>query len=268
MKKWLLALGLFLVVVSAQAADTIFIGFLDYNRSPIQAVQDARGFTAYLSRVLGAPVKIDVSRSYDKLMLEAKQKRFGLMFGPATFVMDAYANAGYEPIVRVPGQIAATFVAPSSSGIAFPEDMKGKRIGFTDKESMVTLLAMAKLRDLKINPATYFKSVTYYSDIDALYTAFKYHLIDIGVPNAGVYEMWNNSGGMDFNMIIQSEGGPHLTFAVRGDYPPEFKQKISQALLNADKDQFAMQSFRGAGIPKFEPVDMTEYKAMMNYIKR
>lgn len=266
MKKWL---GLLLLVLatSAQAAETLFIGFVDYNRSPIQAVQDGRGFTSYMSRVLGVPVKIEVSRNYDKLMAEAKQKRFGMVFGPASFVMDANAVAGYEPVARVPGQLAAAFITPASSGIAFPEDMKGKRIGFTDKNSMIARLALAKLREMKINPATYFKSVTYYSDIDGLATAFKYHLIDIGVPNTGIYTMWNNSGEGDFNLILQSPGAPHLTFAVRNDYPAEFKQKIIQALLAADKDQYAMQSFRGAGIPNFEPVDIAQYKAMMSYIK-
>lgn len=265
MKKfWVM--GLWLYAMSANAAETLFIGFQDYNRSPIQAAQDSRGFTAYLSRVLGVPVKVETIREHDKLIAEAKQKRFGLMFAPASMIMEANAVAGYEPVVRVPGQLAAAFAAPASSGIAFPEDMKGKRIGFTDKNSMITLLALAKLRDMKINPATYFKSVNYYHDIDGVYTAFKYHLIDVGVANSIVYNTWNNSGGMDLNLIMQSEGAPHLTFAVRGDFPAAFKQKITQALLSADKDPNAMQSFRGAGFPNFEPVDMTQYKAMMAYI--
>ena len=131
----------------------------------------------------------------------------------------------------------------------------------------LSLYYLKILSEMKINPATYFKSVTYYSDVDGLYTAFKYRLIDIGVPNSSMYSMWNDSGDSNFNLIMQSPGAPHLTFAVRGDYSPEFKQKITQALLTADKDQYAMQSFRGAGIPKFEPVDIAQYKAMMRYIK-
>lgn len=265
MKK-LWVIGLCLLAMSANAAETMFIGFQDYNRSPIQSAQDSRGFTEYLTRVLGVPVKVETIREHDKLIAEAKQKRFGLVFAPASMIMEASAVAGYEPVARVPGQLAAAFAAPASSGIAFPEDMKGKRIGFTDQNSMITLLALAKLRDMKINPATYFKSVNYYHDIDGVYTAFKYHLIDVGVANSMVYNSWNTSGGMDLNLIMQSQGAPHLTFAVRGDYPLAFKQKITAALLNADKDAKAMQSFRGAGIPKFEPVDMTQYKAMMAYI--
>lgn len=261
---WLM--GLWLFAVSASAAETMFIGFQDYNRSPIQASQDSRGFTAYLTRVLGVPVKVETIREHDKLIAQAKQKRFGLIFAPASMIMEAKAVAGYEPVVRVPGQLAAAFAAPASSGIAFPEDMKGKRIGFTDKNSMITLLALAKLREMKINPATYFKSVSYYNDIDGVYTAFKYHLIDIGVANSVVYSSWNSTGGMNLNLIMQSQGAPHLTFAVRGDYPAAFKEKITQALLNAYKDESAMQSFRGAGFPNFEPVDMTQYKAMLAYL--
>lgn len=259
-------LGLWLLAMTASASETIFIGFQDYNRSPIQAAQDSRGFTEYMTRMLGVPVKVETIREHDKLIAQAKQKRFGLMFAPASMIMEANKVAGYEPVVRVPGQLAAAFAAPASSGIAFPEDMKGKRIGFTDKNSMITLLALAKLREMKINPATYFKSVSYYNDIDGVYTAFKYHLIDVGVANSVVYSMWNNSGDMNLNLIMQSQGAPHLTFAVRGDYPAALKQKITQALLNAYKDPNAIQSFRAAGFPNFEPVDMAQYQSMMNYI--
>jgi hypothetical protein len=58
MKK-LWVMGLWLYAMSATAAETMFIGFQDYNRSPIQAAQDSRGFTTYLSRVLGVPVKVE-----------------------------------------------------------------------------------------------------------------------------------------------------------------------------------------------------------------
>jgi hypothetical protein len=60
-------------------------------------------------------------------------------------IMEANAVAGYEPVARVPGQLAAAFAAPASSGIAFPEDMKGKRIGFTDRNSIDYLAGIGEV---------------------------------------------------------------------------------------------------------------------------
>ncbi|MEO6145970.1 MAG: PhnD/SsuA/transferrin family substrate-binding protein, partial [Sulfuriferula sp.] len=170
-----------------------------------------------------------------------------------------------EPIAKIPGQISAGFMALSSSGIAFPEDMKGKRIGFTDQDSMVTQLALAELRSKHIDPEKYFKSVAYYHDVDGIRTAFKYKLIDVGVANTGVLTLWNNSG-MDLNLLMQSKGVPHLTFAVRADLPVEVKKAVTQALVNADKDKEAQSYFSNTGFSSFEVANLADYADLVKML--
>lgn len=263
MRLWqgLILLGM-LIAQPGMAVETLFLGIQDYNRSPIVVAEEFHGLTSYLSRVLKRPVKVETVRDYDKYLAEAKQKKFAFMFAPPSMIMQANKLAGYEPIAKIPGQISAGFMALSSSGIAFPEDMKGKRIGFTDEDSMVTQLALAELRSKHIDPAKYFKSVAYYHDVDGIATAFKYKLIDVGVANTGVLSLWNNNG-MDLNLIMQSKGVPHLTFAVRGDLPSEIKQAVAQALVNADKDKEAQSYFRNTGFSSFEAASLVDYKDMV-----
>ena len=255
---WLILLGM-LVMRQGMAAETLFLGVQDYNRSPIVVAEEFRGLATYLSRVLQRPVKIETVRDYDKYLAEAKQKRFAFMFAPPSMIMQANKLAGYEPVAKIPGQISAGFMTPVSTGIAFPEDMKGKRIGFTDQKSMVTQLALAELRRKKIDPATYFKSVAYYHDVDGIVTAFKYKLIDIGVANTGIMNLWNNSG-MDINLIMQSTAVPHLTFAVRADLPAGIKHSVAQALVSANTDQDAQSYFANTGFAGFEAASLADYK--------
>ncbi len=263
MRLWqgLILLGM-LIAQPCWAVETLWLGIQDYNRSPIIVAEEFHGLTSYLSQVLKRPVKVETVRKYDEYMAEAKQKKFAFMFGPPSMIMQANKLAGYEPVAKIPGQISAGFMALASSGIAFPEDMKGKRIGFTDQDSMVTQLALAELRSKHIDPAKYFKSVAYYHDVDGIATAFKYKLIDVGVANTGVLSLWNNNG-MDINLIMQSKGVPHLTFAVRGDLPGEIKKAVAQALVRADKDKEAQSYFRNTGYSSFEPASLADYKDMV-----
>jgi ABC-type phosphate/phosphonate transport system substrate-binding protein len=154
----------------------------------------------------------------------------------------------------------------AASGIAFPEDMKGKRIGFTDKDSMITQLGLAQLRGMNIDPATYFKSITYYNDVDGVLAAMKYNLIDVGVANSVLFNAWTNKGN-NINLIMQGNGVPHLTFAVRGDLPASFKDAVTQALLTANQDHDAQEYFKYSSFPGFEPAKVEDFAALKQHLK-
>ena len=254
-----------LLALPSMAADALVLGVQDYSLSPRLISLQFRDMANYLTRKLGQPVIVEPVQSYARYMDRAKQKRYAFMYGPPSMAMEANALAGYEPVAKIPGLLSAAFMSSADGDIAFPEDMKGKRIGFTDEDSMVTQLALADLRSKHIDPAKYFKSVAYYHDVDGIATAFKYKLIDVGVANTGVLTLWNNNG-MDLNLIMQSKGVPHLTFAVRGDLPDEIKQAVAQALTGADKDKEAQSYFRNTGFSSFEIASLADYKDMLKLL--
>ena len=143
--------------------------------------------------------------------------------------------------------------------------MKGKRIGFTQKDSMITLLALAQLKGMGIDPAKYFKSVHYYNDVDGVLSAMQYNLIDIGVANSSLFNAWVGKG-YDINLILQGKGMPHLTFAVRNDLPESMKTTLTQALLKAHHDSDAQTYFKYSGFPNFEAAKPQDYDEMIKFI--
>ena len=157
----LLTLLTWLVCMPARAADYYILGVQDYVKNPILVVRDYQSLTAYLSKVLKVPVRVEAVKTYDQYMKKAAAKRFHFMFAPPSMIMKAHLVAGYEPVVKIPGLLSASFMTLDPN-IAFPEDMKGKRIGFYEKDAMITQLALADLKNLGHDPATYFKSVIYY----------------------------------------------------------------------------------------------------------
>jgi ABC-type phosphate/phosphonate transport system substrate-binding protein len=246
---------------AAQAAELV-LGVQDYSKSPRMMAVEFREMSKYLSARLGQQVIIEPVQSYQRYMERAKQKRYDFMFGPPSMVMEANALAGYEPVAKVPGLLSAAFMSLADGPIAFPEDMKGKRIGMPEENSLITMLAFAKLREMKVNPRAYFSNVMVFNDANDVISALKLGMIDVGVANSGLYNVWG-AQGHNLNLVLQSSGTPHLTFAVRGDLPAETKAKVRDALLVAHKDaSMANGYFRRTGIPNFEAASLGDYEGV------
>lgn len=247
----------------ALAAEHLVLGVQDYVRSPIIVVREYQGLANYLSRALKQPVRIEAVKTYDDYIKKAEAKRFDFMYAPPSMIVKANHAAGYEPVVKIPGLLSAAFLSMADSNIAFPEDMKGKRIGLYDKDAMITQLALAELKGMGIDPAKYFSSVTYYSDATAVLNAMQYKLIDVGVAASSLYTAWSNRG-YNLVLVLQGKGMPHLTFAVRKDYPN--KQALVQALLKAQQDAEASDYFKFNGFPNFEPAQLSDYDELAKFL--
>lgn len=260
----LLGLAAWLISMSALAADYYILGVQDYVKSPILVVRDYQGLTAFLSRSLGKPVRIEAVKTYDEYIKKAGAKRFDFMYAPPSMIMKANKVAGYEPLVKIPGLLSASFLSMDPN-IAFPEDMKGKRIGLYEKDAMITQLALVDLKNEGIDPAKHFKSVTYYSDSNAVLNAMQYKLIDVGVANSSLFNNWTNRG-YNMSLVLQGKGVPHLTFAVRGDFPTAAKQQLTQALLKAHLDKDGQDYFKFSSFTNFEPAKVADYDELVKIL--
>ncbi len=260
----LLIVLLGLVCLPAQAVDYYILGVQDYVKNPILVVRDYQSMANYLSKILKTPVRIEAVKTYDEYMKKAANKRFHFMYAPPSMIMQAHMNAGYEPLVKIPGLLSASFMTMDTN-IAFPEDMKGKRIGFYEKDAMITHLALKDLQALGIDPAKYFKSVTYYTDSNGVLNAMRYKLIDVGVANSSLFNNWSNRG-YNLNLILQGKGAPHLTFAARGDLPAATKQAVTQGLLKMQTDKDGQDYFKISSFTNFEPAKLSDYDEMVKFL--
>lgn len=241
------------------AAGELVLGVQDYGKSPRMISLEFRDMSKYLSAKLGQPVIVEPVQSYQRYMERAKQKRYHFMYGPPSMVMEANALAGYEPVAKVPGLLSAAFMSMANGPIAFPEDMKGKRIGMPEENSLMTMLAFAKLREMKVDPRRYFSNVMVFNDANDVISALKLGMIDVGVANSGLYNVWS-AQGHNLNLVLQSSGAPHLTFAVRGDLSAETKARVRDALLVAHKDSGMANGYlKRTGFPNFEAASLQDY---------
>lgn len=255
----LLALALLAWRPAAAQERAYLLGVISYGDSAQMIASEYEGLTTYLGMVLKRPVRIEGARDFTTFGQRAKAKRYHMMFVAPSAVIEANRSAGYLPVAKIPGLLSVSFMAPGRTNIAFPEDMKGKRIGFTGKDAMITKLAFAELKALGINePEKYFSSMAYYNDVDGVLAGMQMNLIDIGVANSGLFNVWTNKGE-DMNLIHSGKGVPHLTFAVRGDLPESQRRAITEALLKATQDKDAQEFLRYSNLPGFEPARLADY---------
>lgn len=248
-----------LIACHAMAAGELVLGVQDYGKSPRMISLEYREMTKYLSDKLGQPVIVEPVQTYERFMERAKQNRYDIMFAPPSMVMEANALSGYQPVAKVPGMLSAAFMSLADGSVAFPEDMKGKRLGMPDENSLMTILAFSKLRDMKIDPKKYFSSVMVFNDANDVISALKLGMVDVGVANSGLFNVWS-AQGHNLNLVLQSPGSPHLTFAVKGTMPEDTKAKLTQALLNAGKDATLSKSYlKRTGFPGFEAASLKDY---------
>ena len=244
---------------AAAQGTAYLLGVISYGDSAQMIASEYEGLTTYLGKVLKRPVRVEGARDFTTFGQRAKAKRYHMMFVAPSAVIEANRAAGYLPVVKIPGLLSVSFMAPGRTNIAFPEDMKGKRIGLTGKDAMITRLAFIELQKLGIkDPEKHFGSIAYYNDADGVLAGMQMNLIDIGVANSGLFNVWTNKGE-DMNLIHSGKGVPHLTFALRGDLPESERRAITEALLKATQDKDAQEFLRFSNLPGFEPAKLADY---------
>ncbi len=263
MTKLLAALGAAVFLLAAQPASAqeraYLLGVISYGNSAQMIASEYHGLTTYLGKTLKRPVRIEGARDFTTFGERARAKRYHFMFVAPSAVLEANRAAGYQPVAKIPGLLAVSFMAMARTGIAFPDDMKGKRIGFTGKDAMITKLAFVELQKLDVKqPERYFGSIAYYNDADGVLAGMQMGLIDVGVANAGLFNAWT-AKGEDINLIHTGKGVPHLTFAVRGDLPEGEKKAIAEALLKANQDKDALEFLKYNSLPGFEAAKLADY---------
>jgi phosphonate transport system substrate-binding protein len=207
---------------------------------------------ADLGKLLKQPVSIEPVGAYPTLRKGLAEKAYDIaMVHPAHLSIEAMKNSGYKLLVVTKGfqQYSANFLVNANSPLKSLADLKGRKLGAPDEDSITSWMVRATLRDAlgDANQVSY----VYTRYQDAVPFFVENSLTPAGATAAGsVIKAWEAKGG---RVLAKSKPVPIKHIIVSPNLPPELADKLRDYLLALDATE--------DGKKKLEPTKYSGFAA-------
>lgn len=266
MRHLLALLGLFVLSLTASAQEALLLGVNDGTAGQ----QDYRALTDryqpladYLSKVLKRPVKLESSQNLKSSTENLLKGRYDLFFSkPSNVAAQAMARANYDLVAAVKGAFTVKFIARKDSGLAKPEDIRGRRIAYAEGTFM-QLAGMATLRDMGLVPKPGELVKARYQDAIAFLVENRF--ADVGMVSPIVARQWEAKGGIT---LFESKKLPFWSLIASPRLTAAEKVALRAGLINAGNDPVGQKMLKSLGVTGFEPGDKQAYLDLLAWLER
>ena len=167
-------------------------------RVPIEEVRGRyAAIAADLSKLLKQPVSIEPVGDYTSLRKGLADKRFDLaLVHPAHVSIEAIKASGYRLVAVTRGfeNYQAQFLVRSDTALTTLADLKGRKLGAPDEDSITSVMVRAVLRDAGLDTTQVQMVYTRYQDAVPFFV--DNNLTASGATAAaGVIKAWTGKGG-------------------------------------------------------------------------
>ena len=199
---------------------------------------------ADLSKILRQPVTLEPVGHYPTLRQGLADKAYDIaLVHPAHLSIQAMRNSGYRLVVVAKGfeKYQANFLVRADSPIKSLAELKDKRLGAPDEDSITSWMVRATLRDAQLDPKTVNMTYTRYQDAVPFFV--ENHLTHAGATAANsVIKEWKDKGG---KVLAQSKTVP-IKHVIAG-------ASLSAEQVNAVREYFVALDTNDEGRKKLEP---------------
>ncbi|MDA8092486.1 MAG: PhnD/SsuA/transferrin family substrate-binding protein [Betaproteobacteria bacterium] len=221
-----------------------------------------KGFAAYLSSVLKEPVRVESSQSISIASSDVREKRYDLMFcRPSNVAAHAMRDEHYQLVAMAKGQFVVSFIVPATSRLKKPGDIEGTRIAMPDRNTMIAQVALATLRDMRINPAT--QNILYAHYQAALPYIIKNHFADVAAVGPFPARKWLKSGG---RVLFKAKPLPFWSVLASPSLPAADVQKLREALLKLNDSDVGRKILARMKVASFVPGNEQAYLNMLKWM--
>ncbi len=205
---------------------------------------------ADLSKLLNQPVKVEPIADYPTLRKGLADKAYDLaLVHPAHISIGAMKSSGYQLVAVTKGfqEYTARFLVRADSPLKTLAELRGRKVGAPDEDSITSWMVRATLRDAlgKADAVAY----TYTRYQDAVPFMVQHTFTQVGATAAnGVVKQWEASGG---KVLAKSRPVPikHVIAS----------SNISAPDLEKLRDYFITLDSTEAGRKKLEPIKVQGY---------
>jgi ABC-type phosphate/phosphonate transport system substrate-binding protein len=238
---------------------------LDFAIQPILGEEETREsfkpLADFIAKVTGDEVVIHTARDFPEYWVNQKKNNpYEIMMDNAFFTDYRNEKENWESLVKIPGLVSYTLVVTADNAVFDANELVGKSIAslMPPAPSGVFLGQMFKnpLRQPSIVP-TNSAGESMQKLVDGEVTGA---IVPTPLVNQALQE------GRDLVVVKTSVQIPHVAISVSPNVSEEKREKIRQALLEADKNAEGQAMLKKIGFNNFEPADPSLYSGLMQYL--
>ena len=205
-----------------------------------------------LSKLLGQPVRVEPIGDYNTLRKGLADKAYDLaIVHPAHISIGAIKSNGYQLVAVTKGfeNYRAAFMVRADAPFKSLAELRGKKVGAPDEDSITSWMVRATLRDALGDPKAVAYTYTRYQDAVPFMVENTFTQAGASASNA-IVKQWEAGGG---KVIARSKPVPIKHFIASPSISPEMVEKVRDYLVGLDGTE--------AGRKKLEPIKIQGYAA-------
>ncbi|HOY37562.1 MAG TPA: PhnD/SsuA/transferrin family substrate-binding protein [Piscinibacter sp.] len=235
-------------------------------RVPLEEVRGRyANIAADLSKLLKQPVTIEPVGDYNLLRRGLQSKAYDIaMIHPAHVSIQAIKGSGYKLVAVTKGyqKYTASFLVSADSTMSSLADLKGRKLGAPDEDSITSWMVRATLRDAKIEPGQIAITYTRYQDAVPFFVENKLTQSGATAANALV-KAWQAKGG---KILAQSKSVPIKHILASPNLGADQVEKIRDYLIGldgSDEGKKKLEPTKYTGFEKYDEAKMLELGAWL-----
>ncbi len=235
-------------------------------RVPLEEVRGRyAAMAADLGRILKQPVTVEPVGDYASLRRGLAAQTYDLaLVHPAHVSIQALKGSGYKLVAVTQGfqKYQASFLVPADSPLGSLAELKGRKLGAPDEDSITAWMVRATLRDAKVESSQI--AITYTRYQDAVPFFVENHLTQAGATaSSGLVKAWQAKGG---KVLAQSRAVPIKHVIASPALGAEQIDKVRDYLLGlngTEEGRRKLEPTRYSGFERFDEAKMLELGAWL-----
>lgn len=236
-----------------------------YYVTPSEIREKYKDLSELLGKQLKTNVKVVPVDQYPVLRKGLDEQQYELAFvHPAHHSLMSLRDGKYRLVVLTKGftDYRARFFVRKDSHFKEPAEMKGKRFGMPDPDSITAVITRATLRDLGIDAAKSDIRTTRYQDAVPFFVENGFS--DVGITGSGaVAKTWQEKGGA---VLLESKPVPIKHMIASTKMSDADIDKVRAVMLGLEKSESGQKILAKLGYKGYETGDPQELVSLTKWL--
>ena len=236
-----------------------------YYVTPTEIREKYKELADLLGKQLHTTVKVVPVDQYPVLRKGLDEQEYDLAFvHPAHHSLMSIRDGKYRLVVLTKGytDYKARFFVGKDTHLKQPGEMKGKRFGMPDPDSITAVITRATMRDLGIDAGSAEIRTTRYQDAVPFFVENGFS--DVGVTASGaVVKQWQEKGG---SVVLESKPVPIKHMIASTKMSDADIEKVRTVMLNLDKTEHGQKILAKLGYKGYEAGDPQQLATLTKWL--